>query len=135
MAPKSKKYTSTPNMKKRQARARPKANVSEPDTATEEVESSTLEIPKGSKDRQSKKMNIKVTSLVHAAATAGVPGANGSGEEDDLFPDGKYTLCNMFLIFLFGNNSYNVTYSKFISFKYSLMWQSESIQIYLFQFY
>lgn len=69
MAPKSKKYTSTPNMKKRQARARPKANVSEPDTATEEVESSTLEIPKGSKDRQSKKMNIKVTSLVQALHT------------------------------------------------------------------
>jgi hypothetical protein len=45
-------------------------------------------------------MNIKVTALVHAAAAAaGVPGANGSGEEDELLPDGEYNLCNMFLIF------------------------------------
>ena len=82
-------------------------------------------------------MNIKVTALVHvAAAAAGVPGANGSGEEDELLPVGEYNLCNMFLIFFFfGNTHYNVTCSKFISFKYSFTWQLESIQIYLFQFY
>ncbi|XP_050410985.1 uncharacterized protein LOC126825391 isoform X1 [Patella vulgata] len=88
MAPKSKKGNSTPKKMKRQARPRPKAKVSEPETATEEVESSTPEPPQGSKNRQSKKMGIKVTARVHAAAAAaGVPGSNGSGEEDELLPD------------------------------------------------
>lgn len=103
MAPKT-KYTSTPKKKKttpkkkkRQARPRPKAKVLEPETAVEEVESSIPEgPPQGSKNRQSNKMNINVTALVHAAAAAaGVPGANGSSEEDELLPIGNYNLCTV----------------------------------------
>ena len=102
MAPKTKKGSSTPKKKKGQARPRPRAKVSEPETATEEVESSTPEPRQGSKNRQSKKVGIKVTALVHAAAAAaGVPGANGNGEEDELLPDGKYNLCTYVLIYTY----------------------------------